>query len=339
MSGPENLQAVADGIRETRQPHVDTVRVLLSWFGQQRRGGAVVGTVRAALREAGLRTTPNFETAYIDGSLVFTLAEEAAGRREATVSEEPDATDSGDATDDPVARIRMLPAANRRPVRVSRDSTVAEAVTLMLLNDFSQLPVMQTDRDVKGLVSWRSIGRAKARNARCDVVGECMERVVEISDDMPLLEAIDTVAKQEVALVRASADRRITGIITTSDLGLQFHELAEPFLLLAEIENQIRRLIDGRFTPAELVAAKDPGDGQRGVEGVADLSLGEYVRLLEDPAKWERLQLSLDRRRVVRQLHRVGNIRNDVMHFSPDGTSPEDLKCLRDTVRFMQQIY
>jgi len=39
----------------------------------------------------------------------------------------------------------------------------------------------------------------------------------------------------EYVLIRA-ADRRICGIVTTSDLGLQFLQLGEPFLLLGEIE-------------------------------------------------------------------------------------------------------
>ena len=339
MPVPENLRAVADQIRESGEPHVDTVRTLLSWFGQQRRGRAVVGTVRAGLREAGLTTEPNFETAYIDGSLVFTLE---VGPEAPSTDGAVDTAESSDtpiaAFEDPVARIRMLPAANRPPVSVTRDATVAEAVTLMLMNDFSQLPVMQNERDVSGLVSWRSIGRARVRNDPCQVVRDCMEPVSDMGQDTPLLEAIATVAREEVVLIRDDG-RRVTGIVTTSDLSLQFRELAEPFLLLGEIENQIRRLIDGCFSAEELAAARHPDDEEREVEGVADLTFGEYVRLLENTSHWSRLELDLDRRQFVAQLQRVRRIRNEVMHFSPDGTSPEDLECLRDTVRFLQQIH
>jgi hypothetical protein len=34
----------------------------------------------------------------------------------------------------------------------------------MLLHDYSQLPVLSGDRTVKGMVSWRSIGKAFAIN-------------------------------------------------------------------------------------------------------------------------------------------------------------------------------
>ena len=334
MTVPTNLQAVADDIRQSGQPHVDTVRTLLSWFGQKRRGRWVVSTVRNALREVGLKTEPNFETAYIDGTLVFALEVPPEPGQE---DPNPLPQDEVDAID-PVARVRMLPAANRAPVRVNRDSRVAEAVTLMLMNDYSQLPVMQNDRDVSGLVSWRSIGRRRVRNGPCEFVRDCMEPHTEVGDTDPLLDAIATIVREEVVLVRAG-DRRITGIVTTSDLSIQFHELAEPFLLLAEIENHIRRFIDRQFEAEELGAARNPEDDGREVEGVADLTLGEYIRFLEDPNNWERLALDLDRAQFIAQFHRVRRIRNDVMHFSPDATSPEDLECLRDTVRFLQQVY
>src|SRR5208283_215868 len=51
---------------------------------------------------------------------------------------------------DPTYRVGKLAAANRSPVSVKPDGSIAEATTLMLMNDFSQLPVMQSDVSVKG---------------------------------------------------------------------------------------------------------------------------------------------------------------------------------------------
>ncbi len=49
---------------------------------------------------------------------------------------------------------------------VAPDASFEEAITLMLIQDFSQLAVMSGPRDLKGAVSWKSI--AKARNADRD---------------------------------------------------------------------------------------------------------------------------------------------------------------------------
>jgi hypothetical protein len=47
--------------------------------------------------------------------------------------------------------------------------------------------------------------------------------------------------------------------------------LREPFLLLGEIENHTRGILVP-LSKAELAAASDPGDGEREIEDVADLT-------------------------------------------------------------------
>jgi hypothetical protein len=61
-------------------------------------------------------------------------------------------------------------------------------------------------------------------------------------------------------------------------------------LLLGEIEQHVRKLIEGKFALSELQEAKDPADAQRTVERVADLTLGEYIRLLEVPEPLDEAQ-------------------------------------------------
>lgn len=65
--------------------------------------------------------------------------------------------------------------------------------------------------------------------------------------------------------------------------------------MLSEIENHLRRLIDGKFSLEELKANRDPNDANRKIENVANLTFGEYIRLLDKPANWERLGYDLSR--------------------------------------------
>jgi hypothetical protein len=108
--------------------------------------------------------------------------------------------------------------------------------------------------------------------------------------------------------------------------------------LLSEIENHLRRLIDGKFSVEELSGARDPNDVNRKIENVANLSFGEYIRLLDKPDNWDRLGYDLARAECTKRLREVGRIRNDVMHFHPDGISPDDMELLRDTRRFLQML-
>ena len=80
----------------------------------------------------------------------------------APTSAEPEAPSTGDTVDgppseDPTFRIGGLPAANKKLVAVSQNDPLNKAITLMLQYDYSQLPVMQGEREVKGVVTWKSI--------------------------------------------------------------------------------------------------------------------------------------------------------------------------------------
>jgi hypothetical protein len=164
-----------------------------------------------------------------------------------------------------------------------------------------------------------------------------MESANEIPSDSSLFEAIQQIVAHECVLVR-DATRKVTGIVTTADLGMQFAQLGEPFLLLGQIENHIRSLIANKFTKAELAAVRDPADSGRKIEDVSDLTFGEYVRLLQNPKQWTKFGVPIDRKTFTEQLRDIAEIRNDVMHFHPDGVGPDDLAVLRKCARFLGEL-
>ena len=113
--------------------------------------------------------------------------------------------------------LRDLRAASNPPVYVNRDTKLSEALTKMMMNDFSQLPIIQGERTVEGYISWRTIGEALALKRECNTVRDCMEKSVTILDDTePLLNAVNVIAKKDFILVRNSKDKRIVGLVTTS---------------------------------------------------------------------------------------------------------------------------
>jgi len=344
----ERLTDIANKLRDGERSPVVTVRSFLGWFfGAQRRGHWIVSYIRGLLDDASLRTEPDFESAYLDAEMHFELVDKAEASREhtiateiaetVTISDHKEVRVVSTAFADPTYRVSKLAAANRIPVSVKPDTTLMEAATLMLAHDFSQLPVMTNERDVKGVVSWKSIGTRLSLGQSPVTAHEAMEPHAEISADASLFTAIPLIVQHEYVLVRGS-DQRIGGIVTTSDLSLQFQQMTEPFLLLGEIENHIRRLISSHFDQGELSAAKDSADGAREVETAADLTFGEYKRLLEDPGRWERLSLCIDRAVFIGLLDKVREIRNDVMHFDPDGIPENDLNALRDFARFLRTL-
>lgn len=350
MSNSDRLSQIAQELQEGKIAPSVTVREFLSWFGAQRRGVWIVSNIRQNLNHVGLRTEPDFESAYIDSDIGFRLMREPPIEGQFSQTTWP-ATITADgmaspieplkppvAYADPTYRISKLSAANNLPICVAPDDTLREAVTLMLAKDFSQLPVMTSEREVKGVISWTSIATRLSLGKSGRHARELMDvPPQEIRADASIFQAIPIIAQFQYVLVRA-ADNRITGIVTTSDLNQQFQQQAEPFLLLGEIENHIRRIIGDRFSPDELTSARDPGDSERKVDRISDLTYGEYIRLLENPDRWAKVNLSIDRSTFCRELDLVRSIRNDVMHFDPDGIPPKDLDRLRDFTKFLNRL-
>jgi len=342
MYVPKDLAEVADRVRRGETPR-SSVRTLLSWFGFYKRGSTIVYRVIAGLASVHIETRPDFRSVPLDGEVDFVARTDHKEKRE-TARARPEGETLAPVMegDHEIAselsyQVGSLEAANRPLVSVRPDASILEALTIMMSRDFSQLPVMQSEREVKGIVTWGMIAEGAILRPGVTVVRECMNPAEIVSAEESLFEAMRRIVVHQYVLVRAY-DNRIQGIVTATDLAEEFRQMTEPFLLLGEIENHIRALLDGRFSQAELSAVRDPADAQREIKEVWDLNFGEYARLLEGPANWKQSQLAIDRAIFIERLHTVRRIRNDVMHFDPDGVAPGDLGALRDFARFLKTL-
>ena len=155
-----------------------------------------------------------------------------------------------------------------------------------------------------------------------------------IPETTRLFDAIRVVSQRGYVLVRGP-DRTITGMVTEADLTHQLGQFAGPFLFVGEIEGHLRNLVHGKFTLEELQAASA---GDKPIEGSSDLTFGGFCRLLENTGNWERLNLSVDRVEFIKLLNSVREMRNDLMHFNPDGIGDEHRETLRNVARFFDQL-
>lgn len=330
MDYNKKLAEIVNQIKKGRvRPTPVTARVFIEWFGAQRRSTWNVYFIRSALRKHGLVTKPDFDSVWIDSKISFEL------KSDATASQA--GTSTSDVFPDPTYRIVKLLSANSPPVSVTPDASLSEATHLMISYDYSQLPVMTNDRDVKGVITWASIGGRLALGKECKFVRDCMVKHHEISSDTAVLSAIDDIVRHQYVLIR-NAENVITGIVTTTDLSLLFRQLAEPFLLLGEIENYIRQMTQDKYKIDEIRETCEPGKVNNDIQGISDLTLGEFLRLLEKAERWNRLGLSIDRVQFCKELDDVRQIRNNVMHFDPDELRPEDIGKLRRFARLMQEL-
>ncbi len=309
-------------IHEKEKEFTITPRELLHAFKCEKRTKWNVARINQYLEENKLITIPNFINSWIDGEIILKHKKKAKSKRE----------------DDPIQRIKLLPAANKKPVSISRDAKLSEAVTLMMMHNFSQLPVMQGDRKVFGVITWETIGISITNGNKSEFVKDHMQKEIKILDyETPLLKAISEIIKNDFALVKKS-DETISGIVTIADISSQFLNITEPFLLLEQIENHIRQILDGKFLIEELKELCKIGEEERNIEFIDDLNFGDYIRIIGNPDNWKKLNLSVERAPFIKQLDKVREIRNDIMHFDPEGITDEQREDLNKMSKFLMTI-
>ena len=232
----------------------------------------------------------------------------------------------------------MLAAATRAPLTIEPDAPLRKAMSLMMMHEYSQLPVVSGKSTLKGLISWKSIGRAISLGAEPGFVRECMDReppTLRASDR--LLDAMPSIIRHECVIVTDDAGR-LQAVVTTTDLSELSHSMAEKFLLLEHIERQLKLFCENGWGPEIVPRLRAPGESARKVASVHDLTLGELQRACENPDLWALLGVSIDRVVFRDEFKLVVEIRNRAMHFNPSGLDLQDIQRLRQFERFVARL-
>ncbi|MGW9083936.1 restriction system modified-DNA reader domain-containing protein [Streptomyces yangpuensis] len=314
-----------------KRPQSLPVRELLGWWGEQGRG-TVRDKIETALANHGLVTVPPFTQVNLDATVQL--------QRAATEQEPSNAISHGDELDggeerlvrDPGPTVGTITSSMGEVVSVSPHSTIDHAVTLLLLNDFSQLPVM-AGRQLKGAVTWKSIAQARHRSGDC-VLTDAIVDAREVRFDHDLVDVLPVLADTDFLLVRGAQGE--IGILTMADVALAYGTQATPFLLVGELDRRLRAVITDRFNLSDVTAVCDR-DGSRSLTSFDQLTFGDYLAVLGNPDRWEELGWPLDRAAFARRLDEIRKIRNDLMHFNPDPLPHNALAQVRGVIAILRQ--
>lgn len=309
-------------IHENDKEFEMTSREFLAYFNYEKRTKGNQGRIDSFLEEKQLETIPNYTNVWIDSKIKLIHKPKAKSKTEL----------------DPIQRIKILPAANKSPLTISRDAKLKEAITLMMMNKYSQLPVLSNSKTIYGFITWESIGYGISNGVCSEDVKDYINNEINSLDyDTPLLDAIKIIIEKEYVIVQKK-DKTISGIVTISDISLQFLSLTEPFLLLEQIENLIRLILNGKFLIQYLRDFCKIGDEERNIEYIDDLNFGDYIRIIEKPEHWEKLKLKIDRSYFIKQLDVIRGIRNDIMHFDPEGITDDQRHILLNMANFLMEL-
>ena len=336
---------------ELRQLHSDgksltlSARELLQLWGARRRTWAVVRQIAEDMRRFDLQIDPPLVDIPLDEKVTISPA---AQHRKSTstdanpksVETESDSEKGAPPDDRPQVRIKMfwIPAANNGVEQINPTEPISVATSRMMRFDYSQLAVMTSSRAEPRAISWESVAKAQLGATAGEMTAaDASVDAVCVNWDDDLLPVISRISDQGFVFVRGR-DRTLRGIVTTADLSSQFEELAKPFLLLGEIERGLRVVLDSTFEVEELEQVRATYEKSRPVGSASDLTFGEMQRLLERPENFSRLGWAMERSEFVAAFDEVRDLRNDVMHFSPDAVGEDDLRLLRNFQSMLQKL-
>lgn len=333
---------------ESGSPNRMTVRELIGIWGARGRDFEVKERVDADLGNNGMTTTPDFRAVALDDTVAIVLTTQVTAGEvalvgtgemsvNATVSAPAEVAESDDESAwDHGLTIGNLPSASRRVCAVAPDATFEEAITLMLTNDYSQLAVMTSPRDLKGAVSWKSIARARNANT-----GAKLSAAITIASDetytADLIGLLPVIQSQEFVFVRG-ADRTVTGIVTLADVVDVYGQMASPFFMIGLIDQNLRRIIEVTFPMKTITPLCDSG-GLRALSSCDQLTMGDYERILENPDCWTKLGWSLDRKTFCARLAEIAQVRNNLMHFNSDPLPDDVLSMLQNFINLLQEYH
>jgi len=326
MPRQELIDLVAE-IKKTGKSKKMTKRDFIWLFDYcEKRTSGNVWRINEFLKNEKMTVEPNYQNGWIDDTIEL-KEKDKAKIKTPTVGICQDEFD-------PITRLSILEATLKTPISITKESNLEKAYHLMWKYNFSQLPVMNGERAVLGVISWKSIAKGMIAKKESNYVKDYMTNDFKIlEEDTPLFDAIKEVMQSKIVFV-LDKEKKIKGPLTTADLNVQFIELIEPYLLLEQIENYIRLILHDKLILEEVLKLIKTQDSKE-IKSISDLTFGGYIVLFSNDEMWKQLNLPFDKSDFVNELHRIREIRNEVMHFSPDKTSKEELKTLRDTSMFL----
>jgi len=233
---------------------------------------------------------------------------------------------------------------------VHEDTPAWDALDRMRDDNFSQLPIVNDDGHVIGVFTWKSfaVRTLDYRGQKIDAceltVADCMEPAEFIPPD----DYIDTNRATdwgEIDHILVGDAKNLAGVLTTADVFGRLTDFAEAFVLLYEIELDLRDLFASVYGADQLDQLFQELSPEKAppIRALHDMVFGHYVQVISSRDRWPDFEpvLKTAREAATADLKRVNEVRNAVFHFRRQ-ILPRDtdaLRRFRDRLRMRMEQY
>jgi predicted transcriptional regulator len=233
-------------------------------------------------------------------------------------------------------RINRIIPPDQTVLTIPPNCLVRDAVALMRMHGYSQLPVVKND-EVLGVFSYRSFAQETASSSLDDLtkqkcapgdlpVDEFLEQFefARVTEEMSRV--FDAMDRDNGVLI--GAPERLIGILTPMDFLRYLYQVASPFVMVSEIELALRALIRIALTAEQIAAASKRclasayGSEDRVPIVLEDMTFDNYQVLVSYGNNWTVFGRVFGgtRIRTSGKLKEIGAIRNDLFHFKREIT-------------------
>jgi hypothetical protein len=150
----------------------------------------------------------------------------------------------------------------------------------------------------------------------------------------------------DLDFVLVGSDSDLKGILSIADVLGRLNDFAEAFVLVYEIEHEVRDLLRDTCDDAklhELIAAMQLPPDSRRPTGLEDFTFVQYKSLICTKANWPIFEPVFDtlRELVDADIAEISELRNSIMHFRRQITPRETdrLRRFRDKLRYNRELY
>lgn len=213
---------------------------------------------------------------------------------------------------------------NRGAVRsVKQTDKVRVALAQMAQGDFSQLPVIDEQGYLVGLISEQTITRTyyhvDENVSLFDLtVDHCMAPAVTLNIDADIFEALDRLQRTYAIVI--TENRKPIGLLTFYDTTHFFRNLTEGLIFVEDIETSLRQTIEAVYDTDERRQQATLNtfgmDGAKPRNNYNRLTFGQYINLITHPKNWADFEPYLESSKLFRTLmDGVRDTRNQLAHF------------------------
>jgi len=210
------------------------------------------------------------------------------------------------------------------PVTIHIDSTIQQALKIMFENNYSQLPV-ELNGDIVGAITSESIARVLKIVDNVDVTEQRVKAAIEdavfVSGDKDIYVIFETLATDQFVLIGSESD--LQGIITRYDVFHFLKRQVEPFLMIGEIEENLRDIFAQSFDDEGNLqihidwtfADRTRYDDYTPPSKLEEFSFNDYHTFISKNTAHLPERISEDQEYILWIIDEVRKNRNDLFHF------------------------